>query len=38
MQLYRDIGFITEDMFAKLEELCADKGQGLPDDCAALLD
>lgn len=37
MQLYRDYGFITQEMFEEVDSKCNNK-QVLPDDCVAMLD
>jgi hypothetical protein len=37
MQLYRDSGFITSEMYNEVDAKCNNK-KVLPDDCTALLD
>lgn len=37
MQLYRDLGFISSDLYNSVELLCRDK-KDLPKDCTDLMD
>jgi hypothetical protein len=38
MQLYRDIGYITQQQYESVDGKCKDQGAVLPDACTALLD
>jgi len=33
MQLFRDLGYISEDMYQQVDKLCKDQGPVLPKDC-----
>ena len=38
MQLYRDIGFISEAQYQEVDAKCKDQGADLPEACTKLLD
>jgi hypothetical protein len=38
IQLYRDIGYITQAQYEAVDSKCANQGADLPDDCSKLLD
>lgn len=38
MQLYRDIGYITQAQYENVDAKCANQGADLSDDCTKLLD
>ena len=38
MQLYRDIGYIRQEQFEKVDQACRNQGAELSKDCTLLLD
>jgi len=38
MQLYRDIGYISQAQYETVDSKCANQGADLSDDCTKLLD
>jgi hypothetical protein len=38
MQLYRDIGYISQAQYETVDSKCANQGAKLSDDCTKLLD
>jgi hypothetical protein len=38
MQLYRDIGYITQEQYENVDKECKDQGADLPETCTKLLD
>lgn len=38
MQLYRDLGYISQELYNQVDSKCSNQGSVLPDDCQKLLD
>ena len=38
MQLYRDVGYISQEQYEMIDGKCKDQGAVLPDDCVKELD
>ena len=38
MELYRDVGYISQEQYETIESKCKGKGADLPDDCVKEMD
>lgn len=38
MQLFRDLGYISQEKFEQVDSKCKDQGPVLPKECTDLLD